>query len=442
MVKILVVDDEQRIREMIRKYAEYEGFAVDEACDGLEAVDKAMKENYDLIVMDIMMPNLDGFSACREIRKTHENVPVILLSALGEEYDKIHGFDLGVDDYVVKPFSPKELMMRIHAILKRTSQSEKKELIKINDLTIDFTGRIVKIKDEKLNLSPKEYDLLFYLVKNRGIALTREKLLQNVWGYDFFGDERTLKERFSRKDLIVALGGGVIGDLSGFVAATYMRGIEFINIPTTTLSQIDSSIGGKVAINLDGIKNCVGAFWQPKMVLIDPDVLATLPQRHINNGLAEALKAGLIRDESLFELFETDDPMEHIEKILYKSLMMKKKVVEIDEREIGVRRILNFGHTIGHGIESYYHLHDVYHGEAVALGMMKMIKDETIRERLHPIYQRLNLKEDIDYDRQQVYDFITKDKKIDGGTLTIVLLRKIGEAYLKDIPTEKIKEYL
>ena len=253
---------------------------------------------------------------------------------------------------------------------------------------------------------------------------------------------RMLKERFSRKDLIVALGGGVIGDLSGFVAATYMRGIEFINIPTTTLSQIDSSIGGKVAINLDGIKNCVGAFWQPKMVLIDPDVLATLPQRHINNGLAEALKAGLIRDESLFELFETDDPMEHIEKILYKSLMMKKKVVEIDEREIGVRRILNFGHTIGHGIESYYHLHDVYHGEAAALGMMKMIKDETIRERLHPIYQRPNLKEDIDYDRQQVYDFITKDKKIDGGTLTIVLLRKIGEAYLKDIPTEKIKEYL
>ena len=192
MTKILVVDDEQRIREMIRKYAEYEGFAVDEACDGLEAVEKAMKENYDLIVMDIMMPNLDGFSACREIRKTHENIPVILLSALGEEYDKIHGFDLGVDDYVVKPFSPKELMMRIHAILKRTSQSEKKEMIKIGDLTIDFTGRIVRIKDEKLNLSPKAYDLLFYLVKNRGIALTREKLLQNVWGYDFFGDERTL----------------------------------------------------------------------------------------------------------------------------------------------------------------------------------------------------------------------------------------------------------
>lgn len=192
MTKILVVDDESKIREMIRKYAEYEGFSVNEACDGLEAVDKAAASSYDLIVMDIMMPNLDGFSACREIRKNQPEIPVIMLSALGEEYDKIHGFDLGVDDYVVKPFSPKELMMRIHAILKRTSQTEKKDIVKIQDLTIDFTGRIVKIKDEKLNLSPKEYDLLFYLVKNRGIALTREKLLQNVWGYDFFGDERTL----------------------------------------------------------------------------------------------------------------------------------------------------------------------------------------------------------------------------------------------------------
>ena len=192
MVKLLVVDDEIRIRSMIRKYAEYEGFEVDEACDGLEAVDLALTNDYDLIVMDIMMPNLDGFSACKEIRKSKEDVPVILLSALGEEYDKIHGFDIGIDDYVVKPFSPKELMMRIHAILKRTSQNDKKDVVKIQDLTINFTGRIVMIKDEKLNLSPKEYDLLFYLVKNRGIALTREKLLQNVWGYDFFGDERTL----------------------------------------------------------------------------------------------------------------------------------------------------------------------------------------------------------------------------------------------------------
>ena len=191
MQHILIVDDEEKIRAIIRKYAEFEGYLVSEAADGMEAVKLCRDRDFDILILDVMMPELDGFSTCREIRK-FKNTPVLMLSARGEEYDKIHGFELGVDDYVVKPFSPKELMMRIHAILKRTSQSEKKEMIKIGDLTIDFTGRIVRIKDEKLNLSPKEYDLLFYLVKNRGIALTREKLLQNVWGYDFFGDERTL----------------------------------------------------------------------------------------------------------------------------------------------------------------------------------------------------------------------------------------------------------
>ena len=191
MARILIVDDEQMIREVVREYALINGYEVAEASDGLEALELVEKEDFDCVILDIMMPKLDGFSACKQIKKI-KPIPIIMLSARQEEYDKLFGFELGVDDYVVKPFSPKELMMRIHAILKRTSQSEKKELIKINDLTIDFTGRIVKIKDEKLNLSPKEYDLLFYLVKNRGIALTREKLLQNVWGYDFFGDERTL----------------------------------------------------------------------------------------------------------------------------------------------------------------------------------------------------------------------------------------------------------
>ncbi len=172
-----------------------------------------------------------------------------------------------------------------------------------------------------------------------------------------------LRQNFSRKDLVIALGGGVIGDLAGFVAATYMRGIDFINIPTTTLSQIDSSIGGKVAINLDGIKNCVGAFYQPKMVLIDPLVLNTLPKRHFYNGLVEAVKAGLIQDEELFTLFERDEL--DIEQIIYRSLLVKKYVVEQDETEQGLRKILNFGHTIGHAYESYYQLHDYYHGECV-----------------------------------------------------------------------------
>ncbi|SKA01385.1 response regulator transcription factor [Anaerorhabdus furcosa] len=191
-MKILVVDDESKIREMIRKYAQYEGYDVSEAKDGMEAVEKCASSNYDLIVMDVMMPNLDGFSACKEIKKM-KDIPVIMLTALGEEYDKIHGFDLGIDDYVVKPFSPKELMMRIQAILKRTkSQSEMAEVFTQEGLKVDFTAHIVEIDGEKVSLSPKEFDLLEYMIRNQGIALTREKLLQKVWGYDFFGDDRTL----------------------------------------------------------------------------------------------------------------------------------------------------------------------------------------------------------------------------------------------------------
>ena len=193
MAKILVTDDEQKIREMIRKYAEFEGFSVEEAKDGFDAVSKCDKEDFDLIVMDVMMPGLDGFSAVKEIKKKKPNIPVIMLSALGEEYDKIHGFDLGVDDYVVKPFSTKELMMRIHAILKRTSpETSDTDKFVLKDLVIDYAARTVTIKGERVQLSPKEYDLLVYLVKNRGIALTREKILETVWGYDFFGDDRTL----------------------------------------------------------------------------------------------------------------------------------------------------------------------------------------------------------------------------------------------------------
>ena len=169
MTRILVTDDEQKIREMIRKYAEFEGFTVDEAKDGFDAVNKADKEKYDLIIMDVMMPNLDGFSAVKEIKKKDPNVPVIMLSALGEEYDKIHGFDVGVDDYVVKPFSTKELMMRIHAILKRTNaDTVDNEKFVLKDLVIDYAARTVTIKNERIQLSPKEYELLVYCYFKRG----------------------------------------------------------------------------------------------------------------------------------------------------------------------------------------------------------------------------------------------------------------------------------
>ena len=193
MTTLLIVDDESRIRTLIGKYAAFEGYQVEEAENGMQAVEMCRKKHYDLIIMDVMMPELDGFSAVREIRKT-ENVPVIMLSARGEEYDRIHGFELGIDDYVVKPFSPKELMMRVAAVLKRGGSAEKNadEVVELGDLKVDFTARRVSVKGEEVNLSPKEYDLLFYMVRNRGIALTREKLISEVWGYDFFGDDRTL----------------------------------------------------------------------------------------------------------------------------------------------------------------------------------------------------------------------------------------------------------
>ena len=191
-MKLLIVDDEKRIRALIAKYASFEGYETDEAEDGMQAVAMCRENRYDLIIMDVMMPELDGFSAVREIRK-NSDTPVIMLSARGEEYDRIHGFELGIDDYVVKPFSPKELMMRVGAVLKR-SRSEKtpEETVTIDGLTVNFTARRVTVDGQELDLSPKEYDLLFYMVRTRGIALSRDKLISDVWGYDFFGDDRTL----------------------------------------------------------------------------------------------------------------------------------------------------------------------------------------------------------------------------------------------------------
>ena len=199
MYHILVVDDETRIRSLIRKYAEFEGHTVTEAGDGMEAVRLCRSETFDLIIMDIMMPELDGFSACREIRKTSQ-VPIIMLSARGEEYDKINGFEVGIDDYVVKPFSPKELMLRVDSIMRRVGNRagngvpQKNVVVELDGggLRADVTARLVYIDGERVEMSPKEYDLFFYMLANRNIALTREKLLNEVWGYDFYGDARTL----------------------------------------------------------------------------------------------------------------------------------------------------------------------------------------------------------------------------------------------------------
>ena len=196
MYSILIADDEEKIRALVRKYAEFEGHTVTEAENGMEAVRLCRAQRFDIIILDIMMPELDGFSACREIRKISDT-PILMLSARGEEYDKISAFEFGVDDYMVKPFSPKELMLRIDAIMKRAGKTQqedaqKKEIVQIEGLTADFTGRFVYVDGKKVDMSPKEYDLFFYMLRNRNIALSREKLITEVWGYDFYGDDRTL----------------------------------------------------------------------------------------------------------------------------------------------------------------------------------------------------------------------------------------------------------
>lgn len=198
MYDILVADDEEMIRRLIAKYAEFEGHRVSEAADGMQAVEMCRKKNYDILICDIMMPELDGFSACREIRK-FSDIPIIMLSARGEEYDKLNGFSLGIDDYVVKPFSPKELMMRVDAVMSRykknrgaASDADSHEVFEIGELRADLTARVVTVGGKRVDMSPKEYDLLFYLIKNKNVALSREKLITEVWGYDYYGDDRTL----------------------------------------------------------------------------------------------------------------------------------------------------------------------------------------------------------------------------------------------------------
>ncbi len=249
-----------------------------------------------------------------------------------------------------------------------------------------------------------------------------------------------LQLNYSRKDIVIALGGGVVGDLAGFVAATYKRGITFINIPTTTLSQIDSSIGGKVAINMLDIKNCVGAFYQPSLVLIDPLVLQTLSKRHYHNGLVEAIKAGLIYDPALFAMFEQDDL--DIEKVIYRSLLVKKAVVEQDERENGIRKILNFGHTFGHAYESYYHLHDYYHGECVALGMMTVLQDLDIKKRLAAILQKMDIPIMCDADKEKIFALLATDKKADHEMIDLIEVTKIGQAKIVNLPLAQLRAYL
>ena len=289
---------------------------------------------------------------------------------------------------------------------------------------LDLDCRVLVVTDDGV---PKQYAQTVAAMAKDGIIVTVPQGEDSKSIATFSAIlSRMLKEGFSRKDAVVAVGGGVVGDLSGFVAASYMRGVDFYNIPTTVLSQVDSSIGGKTAVNLDGIKNIVGAFYQPKKVLVDLDLLATLDDRLVSEGLAEALKMGLTSDAELFELFDKRNINKNMDEIITRSLLIKKNVVEQDEKEQGLRKILNFGHTIGHGIESYEERHGLYHGECVAIGMIPMVSDE-LRPRLIRILESLRLPTAVDLSADEIFEAMTHDKKGEGDNVTVITVPAPGK---------------
>lgn len=248
-----------------------------------------------------------------------------------------------------------------------------------------------------------------------------------------------VEAKFTRSDCVIALGGGVVGDLSGFVASTYMRGIDFYNIPTTLLSQLDSSIGGKVAIDFAGVKNIVGAFYQPKKVIIDSDTLKTLDKRQLHAGLCEAIKMAATSNSELFELIENSTDLENdLDKIIEMSLLIKKDVVEKDPKEKGLRRVLNFGHTVGHAIESKY---GFLHGECVGIGMLPMCA-QGVRSRIEALINKYSLPILSEVDKEALVDFIKVDKKAKGSKIGIVYVDKIGDFEIKEIDVLDIMNYL
>ena len=252
--------------------------------------------------------------------------------------------------------------------------------------------------------------------------------------------EELLKHNFGRSDIVVALGGGVVGDLSAFVASTFKRGIKFINIPTTSLSQIDSSVGGKTAINFMDTKNMIGTFYQPEIVLIDFDTLKTLTTRHLYNGLVEALKMGLILDEELYSYFKNGTYLDNIEKVIERAVERKIEVVEEDEKETYYRMILNFGHTLAHPFESINHLEGIYHGEAVANGMLYMIDEPNLKKEVYQIIKGMNIKLVKNYDLDEVFNYLVNDKKTSNDSINIVKVNKVGQGEITKVSLVSLKE--
>lgn len=312
-----------------------------------------------------------------------------------------------------------------------------KGLLKDIDKHIDTSREIVIISDENIpniyinTIAPILHNPLTIFVPQGEQSKSMEMAYSLV--------NQLIENNVTRGALIIALGGGVIGDLVGFVASVYMRGVDYIQIPTTLLSQIDSSVGGKVAINAENMKNAIGSFKQPKLVLIDPDTLNTLEQRQINSGVAEMIKYGLIASKSLFYDILNGNVFKNIEEYIYQCICIKRDVVIEDEKDYGIRQLLNYGHTIGHAIEQYSN-YTLLHGEAIAIGMASMARNTSFEQDLLQVLQKYNLPTSYEYDKDIIYKYILTDKKVTGDKLNIILVEEVGIGFIKTINTSEIKE--
>ncbi len=329
--------------------------------------------------------------------------------------------------------------MKISLNLKENSYDiiVEKDALKNADKYLDLNRKVLIVTDEGVpSVYAKTIEKLAY--KPVIVTICQGEEAKTLGNYEKLL-KVMLENSFTRKDAVLAVGGGVVGDLAGFVASSFMRGVDFYNIPTTVLSQVDSSIGGKTAINFLGVKNIVGAFYQPKKVLIDTNLLKTLPKRQISNGLVEAVKMALTLDEQLFEFIENNNAFENLEEIITRAILIKKNVVERDEKESNLRKVLNFGHTIGHGIETT--ALNIYHGEAVALGMLYMCSN-SVRLRLEKVLKALEVPLKVEINSQAVIEKASHDKKSNGKNISAVFVKKVGSFDFIDVDEKFLKERL
>jgi len=332
-------------------------------------------------------------------------------------------------------------MKKIHVPLGNNSYDiliENNILTKVNEF-VDSSREIVIISDDNI---PKKYiNLIGPLLDNPKVILVPhgEQSKSMETAYSLINS--LIDYKVTRSSLLIALGGGVIGDLVGFVASVYLRGVDFIQIPTTLLSQIDSSVGGKVGINAENMKNAIGSFKQPKMVIIDPLTLNTLDKRQISSGIAEMIKYGLIASKPLFKDLLLKNIFDDIKQYIYECVNIKKDIVVVDEYDYGIRQLLNYGHTIGHAIEQYSN-YDLLHGEAISIGMAKMAKNTSFYPQLEEILTKYNLPINFEYDKDSIYNLITTDKKASGNHLNIIVVEEVGIGLIKTINVSEIKEKL